>query len=438
MKLAIIGHSPLALEAAIRFHCHGAALTWFVDQDDLSSFDSSSYEADIFTSELGLSLLGKMNLTYSSEVFSWNKWMSDYEKPLMEYLKRHQEVKTDDVISISKRFLSPGENIPDRSRFFDLFRIIYRLNPKEFIDEQKETNPETYKRLSDEFIHSLASSIEMYQDYDLVLDLRSDFAKSSIAASGRALGESRVTNKVSYGMSALVKAKKYQHGPDLREMALVGSDALSAEILISLSHWLKEPRSNLFIITTEEEPFKDFLKNANKKTAQKLNELLKNIEDEFHDQIDIFTKKLRDWQGLDDYVQVKIPRPAEPIPRLNFFSGHNVTAIDELIDKKRMFLTLERPEFRHGKKHPDNNNLDLKTLGVDEILVAHAKKDLTILEIDQDEKGYFNLVSTRLNIQNAWENDLKKLEGIEDEIFKLFSPVDSHELFTGTTPKGSR
>jgi hypothetical protein len=426
MKLAIIGHSPLALEAAIRFHLHGAALTWYIDQDDLTLFNCSHLPADAFVSDLGMGLLKEMNLTYSPAAFSWNEWTEKYEKPIIDYLRVHQEVRNDDVISVSKRFLAPGEVISGRSRFLDLFRIIYRVNPREFIEEQKEVNPETYKKLTEEFISSLTSTIEMYQDYDLVLDFRSDLSRSSAAASGKALGESRVTDKVSYSMGALKKSHEMISSPTLRDIAIIGSDSLAAEILLSLSTWLQDQRSNLFIVTTEDEPFKDFFSKATPRVAEKLMTLINQLEEEFQQEIEGFTKKLRDWQELDDFVQVKVPRPAEPIPRLNFFSGHNVTAIDELIDRKRMFLTLEKPEFRHGKKHPENNNVELKTLGVDHILIAHAKKDRSIVEVDQNEQGFFDVTPTRVNLKDSWEKDLLIIEGIEDEIFKLFSPVSSH------------
>lgn len=424
MKLAILGHSPFALEAAIRFHLHGAALTWYLDQDDFTLFTSPDYPADAFTSDLGMGILREMNLTYAPSAFNWNEWVNHYQKPLIDYLKAHQEVKTDEVISVTKRFLAPGEQIPGRSRFLDLFRVIYKVNPKDFIEQQKESNPETYKRLTEEFVNSLASSIEMYQDYDLVLDLRSNLSKASIAVCGRALGEGRVSDKVSYAQDALRVARSLPE--EVREVALVGSGALAAEILISLSEWLKDPRSLLFVMTTEEEPFDEFLRNADPKTAKELQDLFNYMNQEFEKEIEVFTKKLREWQELDDFVKVKIPRPAEPIPRLNYFSGHNVSAIDELIDRKRMFITLEKPEFRNGKKHPENNNLDLKTVGVDLILVGHSKKDFSIVEVDHGEMGFFGFTPHPLNEKDAWAKDLKIIEGIEHEIFKLFSPVDSH------------
>ena len=426
MKIAILGHSPLALETALRFHLHGAALTWYIDQDDLSLFESSAFPENHYTSDLGHSVLKELGQKYAPGTFSWKTWSEKYERPLIDYLRAHQEIKTDEVISVTKRFLAPGEVIPGRSRFLDLFRVIYRVNPKDFIEDQKETNPETYQRLTEEFINSLASTIEMYQDYDLVVDLRNDFSRASMAAGGRALGEGRASDKVVYGLPALARARDLKPSPELREMVLVGSDSLAAEMILALEEWLLEPRSRLFIVSTEEDPFEGFLAQANKQTSKKIHDLFNKLEHEFQEEINTFTQKLREWQELDDFVQVKIPRPSEPIPRLVYFSGHNVTAVDELIDRKRMFVTIEKPEFRSGKKQPENNHLDLKTIGVDFILVAHAKKNFSIVEVDHGEPGFFSITPSRPNIESGWEQDLLKVEGIEDEIFKLFTPADAH------------
>jgi hypothetical protein len=428
MKIAILGHSPLALETALRFHLHGAAFTWYVDQDDVSLFTSQDVASDGYISDLGLSVLKEIGAQYNPGSFSWSLWKEQYERPLMDYLKAHQEVKFDEVVSVTKRFLAPQEEIPGRSRFLDLFRVIHHVDPKDFIEEQRESNPETYQRLTEEFVNSLASTIEMYQDFDLVIDVRGDLSKASASVSGRALGESRVMDKVHYGLQALKESKTVEANAELRELAVIGSDSLSAEILLSLEGWLKDQRSRLFIVTTEEEPYSRFLTRAAPATRVKLEELFKYMEEEFDKEVDTFTTKLREWQELDDFIQAKKPKPAEPIPRLNFFSGHNVTAIDELIDRKRMFLTLEKPEFRDGKKHPENNFVELKTVGVDRILVAHAKRNDSIVQLDKVEPGFFQLLPTRPNVDGGWEKDLQKLEGIEDEIFKLFSPADSHQL----------
>lgn len=417
MKIAILGSSPLALECALRFHLHGAAFTWYRTGDQFTSFTSRSFEKDEFISDLGMNVLKEMNKT--ARVTDWATWQDDYERPLISYLRAHQEVKDDEVVSVTKRFLAPKEEVKGSSRFHDLFRVIFRVNPKDFIEQQKESNPETYQRLTDEFLQSLTSTIEMYQDYDLVLDLRSELSRASLAVTGRALGETRETDKLSHG-TVLPETK------ELREVALIGSGAVAAEILVNLEGWLKDERSRLFVVSHEEEPFAAFLKSAHPESASKLQSVFGHMKEEFEKDITVFTKQLREWQELDDFVQAKIPKPVEPIPRLVFFSGHNVTAIDELIDRRRMFLTLEKPEFRDGKLQPENNDLDLKTIGVDHVLNAHAQKPMAMIQLDPGEKGYFNLTPQLPNFKDGWANDLHKLSGIEDEIFKLFSPASTH------------
>jgi len=260
MKLAILGNSPLALEAALRFHLHGAALTFYLDSDSLEGFTSMSLPAEAYTSELGMGLLKEMNLSYAPENFEWGLWEENYKAPLIQFLKTHQELITDEVVSITKRFLAPLESIPGKSRFLDLFRVIHRVNPREFIESQRESDPEVFKRLNDEVLTSLSSTIEMYQDYDLVLDFRSDLGKASAAVSGRALGENRRSDKLSYGLDALKAAQEMEPNPRNRELALIGSDSLAGEILLALEEWLRDTHSRLFVVSAEEEPFSRFFR----------------------------------------------------------------------------------------------------------------------------------------------------------------------------------
>lgn len=428
MKIAILGNNPIALEATLRFHFHGAAITWYQTSEDFTGFKSQKLSPAEFTSDLGEAVLKELGLSYAKKDFSWENWTESYYRPIVTYLRNSQEVKREEILSITKRFLAPHEEIQGRSRFYDLFRVIYSVDPRDFIEQQKETNPEAYERMTTEVVQSLGHKIEMYNNFDLVLDLRSTLDKASLSVSGRAVGESRSTDKVSYGVKALDESFKMTPDPDCRELCLVGSGELACEILVNLTEWMKDQRSRLFLVSHEEEPLERFLEEGNPESIKKLNELLVSLDSEFEKEVEVFTKKLREWQELDDFVQVKIPKPVEPIPRLNFFSGHNVIAVDELIDKKRVFLTLEKPDFREGKKHPDNNFLDLKTIGVDHVLVGHERKDRSFIMLDSMEPGFFSFAPGLPNQRNSWDNDLKKLEGIEDEIFKLFTPASSSEL----------
>lgn len=424
MKLAILGSSPIALEAVLRFHLHGASLTWF-------NFDEVEYESyflfskDNYVTDAGKDLLGEKFKTPTD----FKSWKENYLLPLTEIIKAEQKVRPHEVVSLSKRYLAPLEVINGKSRFADLFRIIFQVNPSDFIKEQEESNPETFERLTEEFKTSLQTKLEMYEDFDLVLDLRRAVAPPSLSITGRALGESRIPkDHVKYGFEALTMARSInQDAQDVREIALVGSGELAAEMVVSLTDWLKDPRSRLFVVSEESWPFQKYLEAGEKSEVDKLNDVLIYMEGEFEKDVNEFHHKLREWQALDDFVQVKIPKPVEPIPRLVYFSGHNATAVDMLIDRRRLFLTLEKPDFREGNKQADNNALELKTIGVDRIFVANKnQKPKLESHLNSDETGYFGIELTLPNIAQAWSKDLEKLKGIEHEIFKLFSPAGAH------------
>jgi hypothetical protein len=426
MKLAILGSGPVALEAALEFHHLGAAVTWFnAPEIEPESFFSRDYgdcvgpHGKSFLAEAGIAL---------PKSLSWMSFKEIVMPPLEKVLKTHQEVKSHAVVSVTKRFLGESEQIEGKTRFLDLFRIMYQINPERFINEQKENNPETYERLSSEFVQSLQSTIEMYEDFDLVMDFRRKTKSGSLALTGKALGEARVSkDKVHYGFESLQKSKSYLKNDQIRELALIGSGTLAGEILIELSDWLKNPHSRLFVVSAEAHPFDHYLATVENDRTQVLRSLFDYMEAEFEKEVNEFHAKLREWQELDDFVQAKKPKPTEPIPRLVFFSGHNATAIDQLIDKNRIFLTLEKPQFRPGLKQPDNNILELKTIGVDEVLVASPlKKPEIYIPLDQHEVGFFTLASIMPTVKDGFSLELIQLKGITNEVFKLFSPADTH------------
>lgn len=425
MKLAILGSSPQALETALRFHLHGASLTWFnAPEEETETLLEAQLDPKAFVSEEGLQLLKSIGGNYASSKFNFQDWKKSYYAPLAGLLAAEQKVRTHEVISMSKRYVAPSEQIEGKSRFFDLFRLIFQVNPEEFIKEQEATNPETYERLTEEFKTSLQSNIEMYEDFDLVIDLRRATQNTSLAVTGRALGESRVSkDQLLYGWNALKEARKINlDAQDVRELAIVGSGELAALLTVSLKDWLKDQRSRLFVVSTEALPFEAVIKTSTLKNE--LSELFSYMEEEFQKDVNEFHHKLREWQELDDFIQAKKPKPVEPIPRLVYFSGHNATAVDQLIDKRRLFLTLEKPDFRAGLKQPENNALELKTIGVDRILVATPMKKPTIENyLDPQEKGFF---SADLSVLGEWQKDLEVIKGIENEIFKLFSPAGTH------------
>jgi hypothetical protein len=420
MKLAILGSSPIALEAALRFHFHGAHLTLFVGSEEPVGWPLAE---DAYMEHIGKRTLIETGVAVK-KISSWDEWKEHYQRPLLNFLSQHQVVKEHEVVSVTKRFLSIDEEVPGKTRFYDLFRVIYEVDPQEFIHQQQNINPELYERLSEEFKGSLQSKLEMFEDFDLVIDCRWPSVTKSMAMNGRALGEKRIDPKrVSYGLECLKKMPEEGE----RDIVVIGSGALAAEVLCRLERWIEDRRMNLFVVSTESDPLKDIMENGVLHVRHRMQKLLEMMEKDFNSDVEKFEKNLREWQEKEDYIRAKFPRPAEPIPRLNFFSGHNVSAVDELIDRKRIFLTLEYPDFREGKKHPSNNLLELKTIGVDRIYVAidPVKKNITE-NLRILERGYFDLIPEYANTSGAWEKDLEALKGIEDEIFRLFSPAGAH------------
>jgi len=426
MKIALLGSAPIVLEAALLFDDYEAQVTWFKGDQFIDSFFSSvSITWADCTSSRGLQVLDSLKLqkSFLDLPFSWQLWEESYFLPLLNYFKNRQVLKDYKVSHISKRYLAKDEAISGKSRFYDLFRIIYELNPEEFINQQKDANPETYQRLSEEFLNSLQSSLEMYEDFDLVFDFRSLRKRDSVSVTGKALGEDRLVSKNLHQGTEILK---FQVQDSTRDIALVGSGEFAAQILIQLEHWLDDPRMRLFVVTDEEDPFASLKKSAHVELKKKIDQVLEKFEIEFQKENEKFFEELRAWQNLDDFIQAKKPKPPEPIPRLVFFSGHNVSAVDQLIDRKRLFLTLEIPDWRKGIKQPENNYLDLKTIGVDEIIVANGfKKDFEYQRNLEDEVGYFKWMPLSYAFTEAWSKNFETLYEIKDRVFKLFSPNDS-------------
>jgi hypothetical protein len=163
MKLAIIGSNALSLEASLRFHIHGAAVTWFIHDSKINrSIFEQDQDAEYFISSNGLDILKTLNLSYVAEKkFNYEKWKNQYFLPLVNFLSQEQRVKFHQVSSITKRYLAAKETPKGKSRFLDLFRLTYEVNPQEFIKEQEQQNPETFERLSQELVLSLQTHLEM-------------------------------------------------------------------------------------------------------------------------------------------------------------------------------------------------------------------------------------------------------------------------------------
>ncbi len=327
--------------------------------------------------------------------------------------------------SITKRFLTAGETPQARTRFADLFRVTYEVNPIERVETIQSEQPEVFEKLSSEFMQSLKSRLELFEDFDVIIDATEPQLVRHIGPGGPCVGESRLREGSLYFLDSLsgLQEKLSQH-----EIAIVGDGMVAAQILKQLSAWWSESKSRIFLITNQGAPFEHYLQ---KTRDQLLNDFLTHAQREHEQELAQYHRELRTWEELDDFVKVKKVKPAEPIPRLVFFSAHLVTAADQLIDKSRTFLTLETSPWNEAKVQVENNQMDIKTISVDFVVGACGRS--------RDHSRFFGL-DLRLSLDGKRGGDDRGIhpevgfftlqnpsqrESILQNLLTLFSPKES-------------
>jgi hypothetical protein len=269
---------------------------------------------------------------------------------------------------VTKRFLPAGVVPKDKTRFLDLFRVSFQVNPEAMINQGLIDQPEVYQKLSDEFMASLKSQLEMFEDVDVVIDASTLKTRRTLGPGGPAVGESRLRP----GTFAFAKDESdwSQWVRESQEIAVIGDGRQAAEILCSLKTWWSKKSKRIFLVSASENPFAQFMKENHGDLNRELHSFLKSAQDEHHEALQVWEKNLAEWQELDDFVRAKKPKPEMPIPRLVIFSAHMLTGVDQLVDKSRSFLTLETIPWLTGQMQPENNQMELKTIGVDLIIGA--------------------------------------------------------------------
>lgn len=269
---------------------------------------------------------------------------------------------------VTKRFLPAGVIPENKSRFLDLFRVSFQVNPEAMINQGLIDQPNVYQKLSDEFMASLKGQLEMFEDVDVVIDAGQLSTRRTLGPGGPAVGESRLRT----GTFAFAgdESDWSQWACESQEVAVIGDGRAAAEILCSLKTWWSKKSKRIFLVAASEKPFAQFMKENHGDLNLELHRFLKSAEDEHHEALQVWEKSLAEWQELDDFVRAKKPKPEMPIPRLVIFSAHMLTGVDQLVDKSRSFLTLETIPWLTGQMQPENNLMELKTIGVDLIIAA--------------------------------------------------------------------
>lgn len=292
------------------------------------------------------------NGAYASEIVEYLQGLGAMVK---WYAKGVEGATQKKILRVHKRFLSLNET-PETGRLTDLFRIIFEQNPSDEITQQMQgDNKDIFEKLTDFEMDYLKSRFESFEDFDLIIDTNTPRYAGMDGV--QAIGESTLELKYAQEKWSL---------PDQTgsEIAIVGEAFIDQKNIDNLIDWLIEGkgRNRVFYISDNGDP----LSNS------EYQEALSRLEEFEQKRVGEFLSQLKDWEKLEDYEKVKIPKPEDPIPTLVYFSGHNITAISKLSDQDRLYITCEIPAWRKVIKGEDNARRSLKTIAVDDLWVCQG------------------------------------------------------------------
>ncbi len=383
MKIAIIGSGPLALFAAKHFDDLGAHVV--------------VYQRSPLGGNLRLlqTSMPHFKIVFNKQITTLADFYNKEFVGLVENAESKGLTRQGDVLRVHKRFLHPEEKLSGKSRMHDLFRVIFSLNPKETILKQLEENPEMFKQLGSEVVESLHLPVESFEDFDAVIEATGLGSPALPMGAGGdlALNENNLKNSGMLFYQNEIFTKLGLEGK--KTLVLVGESEQSQVVLQFLKNWLlSSVDHSLHWITYKIE------KNVNSAQHQELLDLL-NVE--FEKSKITFEKKMHEWRDLEDYVKVKIPKPAEPLPKVRIHQGYDVTSVDRLLDREGIFATIERPVFRS-----EDGEEDLKTLAADALLIVRGNVSHNLSStIAPNEPGYYSLRANDLDIGLIQINEIE-------------------------------
>lgn len=373
MKVAICGGGPLAIEMSLFLDQLGASVRLFCRGElggnvrMLNKYTPKMNLGDSFESlisECGLSLLEERKLNFTPTIKSY--W-ENYLSPLIEIIKTKGLVKEAEVDRVHKRFLDSGEEILNRKRILDLFRVVYKHDPKDGLSHLANENSAIFEKLDKKFLESLEYSLEKFEDFDLVVDARGVlFNPSPAGPSGSyAINEKKLKGdeRLFYGVKEFISQKEQISSH--KNITLLGSGETAAYALYLLEDWMESSSENqILLVTQEAKTFSRFLETSkNEFLKNYIKDLLKRLELSHQEKTGQFQLDLKEWEKLELYIKAKVPRPKVPERNFSSMNGYNLTAIDSLTDNEKLFVTIESAPFRTEEEGH-------KTYGTDALLVA--------------------------------------------------------------------
>lgn len=398
MKLAIIGSGPLAILCAQYFDRIGAEVVLF-QKNALGG--NVRFLLDHFPD---------MDIVFENKKITVREFWEVVLVEAISSIEENKLTRAGEVLRVHKRFLSPTETIPDKSRIHDLFRVIYSVNPKDAILRQLEENPEMFKQLGEQVIKSLHSPVESFEDFDIVIEARG-LGRPALPmgpSHAFALNERNIqeTNLLLYEKNIFT----HLNFEGKNHLILIGDSNSAVLALLKCKEWLfKKPNHSLTWITHK--PARDIADNE--WLNKQLGKLLDETDAKFENDKIIFENKTHEWRDLEDYIKAKIAKPIEPQPKIIIFQGYSVTSVDRLLDRDGVFATIESPDFRNFSLIPN----DLKTLPAETIMIACGiENDAGFAKgINANEDGYYRLNATSL------DEAVVMIKNIEQQVLAFFT-----------------
>ncbi len=377
LKIAIIGSGVTGILCAKHFHEIGAQIKLFSHSGELGGLAKDNLSKDV--------LEAKNELIENSVV----------RKGL--------------VLRVHKRFLPLELNSSETSRFADLFRVVYQIDAKENIEKSRDENNELFENLDENIIESLKTSIEAYEDFDVVMDCSGEWSHPKPMGAGGALALNekviKEDDRVFYGKNVLEGISGIDKE---RNIVFVGTGKFN---LLALSKFkekfLSQKKLNLHFVCTDNIPFEE-IAESEYEAFTGFNDLVESASKEYEEEINIFNQRILEWKELESHERVKRPRPAEPVMRLSIYNGAVVSSVDKLLDRDGLFITLEGSELLGSFDK-------LMTIGCDKIFVDNGQFSEPNYEclLQDAEKGFFKV------------SDREKIAQTEKELMKLFSKQES-------------
>ena len=425
MKIAIIGNGQTAIESTLFFLNLDCTVSlfggnYFLKTDDFFKSSQSAYQ---------LSSLGQKILEIENTELNSTEYREKYILPISNKLREIGVLRDCEVARVTKAHLASDELVSDRSRLCDLFRVTFQMNAEKMVEEQIKLNEMAFNNISADALNSLKRSIEMAEDYDLVL-LANDIWENNRPIG---VGENFSLNELIFNQENQFINNDYFDPQEIYgDVAILGEANKISSVLKNIQENCESEKiKKIFLINSNTNFFEKLGNTQSNVVNQYIKDLKKDLELFYQDEKKRLELELIKWNALEDYERVKFPKPQMIEPVLISLEGMTVISVDRLDESKKFFMTIE------PTKNPSQYEefLGVRTIGVDWIINANLshvnqniynglnissneiKSEMVLLK---NEPGFFHIFRGN-QIGCTLSETQKKLEIIFTEINKYFS-----------------